>query len=33
LAGLLSLLFDRRRDKRKRNENLEDFDPSASPID
>lgn len=33
LAGALSLLFDRRRDKRKRNERLEDFDPSASPID
>lgn len=33
LAGLLALLLDRRRDKRKRIQDLADFDPSASPID
>jgi sec-independent protein translocase protein TatC len=33
LAGLISLLLDRRRDKRKQERDSEDFDPSASPID
>jgi len=33
LAGLLALLFDRRRDKRKNVQDSDDFDPSASPID
>lgn len=33
LAGLISLLFDRRRDKRKRTEDLVDFNPAASPLD
>jgi sec-independent protein translocase protein TatC len=33
LAGLISLLLDRRRDKRKQGEDSADFDPSASPLD
>lgn len=33
MAGLIALLLDRRRDKRKRSEDLADFDPSASPLD
>jgi sec-independent protein translocase protein TatC len=33
LAGLISLLFDRRRDKRKRTEDLVEFNPAASPLD
>jgi len=33
LAGFISLLLDRRRDKRKRNNDSAYFDPSASPID
>jgi len=33
LAGLISLLLDRRRDKRKAGVDSADFDPSASPID
>jgi sec-independent protein translocase protein TatC len=33
LAGLISLLLDRRRDKRKIDQDAADFDPSASPID
>jgi len=33
LAGLISLLLDKRRDKRNRGQDLADFDPSASPID
>jgi sec-independent protein translocase protein TatC len=33
LAGLIAVVLDRRRDKRKRTENLADFDPSASPLD
>jgi sec-independent protein translocase protein TatC len=33
LAGLIALVLDRRRDKRKRAQNLADFDPSASPLD
>lgn len=33
IAGLLSLLFDRRRDKRKKIEDSADFDPTASPLD
>jgi sec-independent protein translocase protein TatC len=33
LAGLISLLLDRRRDKRKQGQDSADFDPSASPID
>ena len=32
-AGLIALLLDRRRDKRKRSQDLADFDPSASPLD
>jgi Sec-independent protein secretion pathway component TatC len=33
LAGLISLLLDKRRDKRKQNQDSEDFDPSATPLD
>jgi len=33
IAGLIALLLDRRRDKRKQSQDLADFDPSASPID
>jgi sec-independent protein translocase protein TatC len=33
LAGLISLLLDQRRDKRKAGIDSADFDPSASPID
>lgn len=33
LAGLIALLLDRRRDKRKQGQDSADFDPSASPID
>ena len=33
LAGLIAILIDRRRDKRKQKSNLADFDPSASPLD
>jgi Sec-independent protein secretion pathway component TatC len=33
LAGLLALLLDRRKDKRKQGQDSADFDPSASPID
>jgi len=33
MAGLIALLLDRRRDKRNRNANMADFDPSASPLD
>jgi sec-independent protein translocase protein TatC len=33
IAGLIALLLDRRRDKRKQSQDLTDFDPSASPID
>jgi sec-independent protein translocase protein TatC len=33
LAGLISLLLDKRRDKRKAGQDSADFDPSASPID
>ncbi len=33
LAGLISLLLDRGRDKRKIDQDSADFDPSASPID
>jgi len=33
LAGLISLLLDRRRDKRKHGEDSAEFDPSASPLD
>ena len=33
LAGLISLLLDKRRDKRKNSQDSADFDPSASPLD
>lgn len=33
IAGLIALLIDRRRDKRKEGQDSEKFDPSASPID
>ena len=33
MAGLIALLLDRRRDKRKQSQDSADFDPSASPID
>lgn len=33
LAGLISLLLDRRRDKRKQAEDSSEFDPSATPLD
>jgi Sec-independent protein secretion pathway component TatC len=33
LAGLISLLLDKRRDKRKGAADSADFDPSASPLD
>jgi Sec-independent protein secretion pathway component TatC len=33
LAGLISMLLDKRRDKRKQGQDSADFDPSASPID
>jgi sec-independent protein translocase protein TatC len=33
LAGLISVLLDKRRDKRKQSQDSADFDPSASPID
>jgi sec-independent protein translocase protein TatC len=33
MAGLIALMLDRRRDKRKANQESADFDPSASPID
>jgi sec-independent protein translocase protein TatC len=33
LAGLISLLLDKRRDKRKQGQDSADFDPSASPLD
>jgi sec-independent protein translocase protein TatC len=33
LAGLISVLLDKRRDKRKQVQDSADFDPSASPLD
>jgi hypothetical protein len=33
LAGLIAVLIDRRRDKRKKKNDLADFDPSATPLD
>jgi sec-independent protein translocase protein TatC len=33
LAGLISVLLDKRRDKRKQGQDSADFDPSASPLD
>jgi hypothetical protein len=33
LAGLIAILIDRRRDKRKKKNDLADFDPSVTPLD
>jgi sec-independent protein translocase protein TatC len=33
LAGLIAVLIDRRRDKRKKKNDSADFDPSATPLD